>query len=501
MPPLPPDSPPSPSAADRPRPTIADISLPPRRPLRDGTSSSASSAAGSRGRSRSVVSGARSRSGSRGRVGGGVNAIVEGMLAEAGGGVGAEGAGVVGGREVTGRGYGLPVLNGRTGIASGAGADPESDSDSSGIVAISPIHRPLRLPTAAGSAPPRHGAAIATARRGPRQAAHSSSSEEEPLGRRFTAKEKGKGRAVPEPAIEIGSDSDTPSGSARGSRAGSASGDSVGGLATPGAWVEGDSAEVVGLKRKRRAGKGVAEHEEEEGEEEEEEGMDEKRLGTGFMCPICFSAPNPAIVTPCGHILCAGCLHSSLTAAIRRNPNPFPEAGHPGFRGGIRGRGGRGGRGAARGRGAAHAHTHPTGNGGGHPAPLGPGPDHWTEHDLRAAFLAGRDAQVDKVMSARGWPREEWASVKEAMFGEDGASGERGGGEDGEEVEVKEVLRGLWMIRGRWWVVEGECPVCRRPLPGGYGPVGSGIGGIVPLEIKVSTGAPAGKKRRVTPKP
>ncbi len=80
-----------------------------------------------------------------------------------------------------------------------------------------------------------------------------------------------------------------------------------------------------------------------------------------------------------------------------------------------------------------------------------------------------------------------------------------------DNVVVKEELKGLWVIDGLHCVVEGECPVCqlfprlehalmkvkvcRKPIPGGFGPPKSGIGGVIPLEIRIG-GLNGSRKRR-----
>jgi hypothetical protein len=40
------------------------------------------------------------------------------------------------------------------------------------------------------------------------------------------------------------------------------------------------------------------------------------------------------------------------------------------------------------------------------------------------------------------------------------------GRDDGEEVGVQCMLKGLWKVEGRYWVVEGECPVSLSPWSG-----------------------------------
>lgn len=61
-----------------------------------------------------------------------------------------------------------------------------------------------------------------------------------------------------------------------------------------------------------------------------------------------------------------------------------------------------------------------------------------------------------------------------------------GGGESQTSVDM--ILKGLWKVENRYWIIEGECPVCRKGLPGGYGPPGMGIGGVIPLKVRVAGG-------------
>lgn len=37
-----------------------------------------------------------------------------------------------------------------------------------------------------------------------------------------------------------------------------------------------------------------------------------------YVCPICYSPPTRATLTPCGHILCASCLVESISSARER---------------------------------------------------------------------------------------------------------------------------------------------------------------------------------------
>jgi hypothetical protein len=38
-----------------------------------------------------------------------------------------------------------------------------------------------------------------------------------------------------------------------------------------------------------------------------------------YTCPICFSPPTNATLTPCGHVCCGQCLFTAVKSTIRRN--------------------------------------------------------------------------------------------------------------------------------------------------------------------------------------
>ena len=40
---------------------------------------------------------------------------------------------------------------------------------------------------------------------------------------------------------------------------------------------------------------------------------------SAYTCPICFSPPTNATLTPCGHICCGACLFTAVKSTIRRN--------------------------------------------------------------------------------------------------------------------------------------------------------------------------------------
>ncbi|KAJ3787901.1 hypothetical protein GGU10DRAFT_432748 [Lentinula aff. detonsa] len=37
-----------------------------------------------------------------------------------------------------------------------------------------------------------------------------------------------------------------------------------------------------------------------------------------YICPICFSPPTNATITPCGHVACGPCLFTAVKTALRR---------------------------------------------------------------------------------------------------------------------------------------------------------------------------------------
>ncbi|KAL1410293.1 hypothetical protein Q8F55_004299 [Vanrija albida] len=172
---------------------------------------------------------------------------------------------------------------------------------------------------------------------------------------------------------------------------------------------------------------------------------------TAYNCPVCFSAPTAPALTPCGHVLCYSCLHATLVAAIGRNQNPYIMAQPP------RGRG----RGRARGRGARG------GRGGRQPQPT-----EWDVDSLREAVTTQADAMLRDQIQANGTVGD----TAELIFNVQRE--ERG------DAQIEHPLKGLWQVQGSW-VIEGECPVCRDPIEGGLGPIGSGIGGVILLETKV----------------
>ncbi|KAK7442501.1 hypothetical protein VKT23_016099 [Stygiomarasmius scandens] len=46
--------------------------------------------------------------------------------------------------------------------------------------------------------------------------------------------------------------------------------------------------------------------------------LDESTLLSSYTCPVCFSPPTNATLTPCGHICCGACLFSAVKSTIKR---------------------------------------------------------------------------------------------------------------------------------------------------------------------------------------
>ncbi|KAJ3485417.1 hypothetical protein NLI96_g4974 [Meripilus lineatus] len=47
---------------------------------------------------------------------------------------------------------------------------------------------------------------------------------------------------------------------------------------------------------------------------------------SAYTCPICFSAPTYATMTPCGHVCCGECLFTAVKASIQRATHHVPPA-------------------------------------------------------------------------------------------------------------------------------------------------------------------------------
>ncbi|ORY26080.1 hypothetical protein BCR39DRAFT_274869 [Naematelia encephala] len=196
-------------------------------------------------------------------------------------------------------------------------------------------------------------------------------------------------------------------------------------------------------------------------------------MGLGsYTCPVCFCQPERAVMTLCGHILCARCLLDSLLAALKRNPNPYPGQ-PPSNRGrGTRGRGSRGGgRGGRGGYSNSGTHSHFSSTAG--ESKLG-GPTEWTTETLETAWSKNLEIQYLIINGAlpeiaRGYTDDD----RKAIVPDPGY------------FHVIEVLKGLWKIEPGGYIVEGECPVCRKPLPGGFAPPDTGFGGVIPLQLRL----------------
>lgn len=65
---------------------------------------------------------------------------------------------------------------------------------------------------------------------------------------------------------------------------------------------------------------------------------------------------------------------------------------------------------------------------------------------LRQTYMDQKIAEMEQGLLQQKWPEEERDAAIAGMI------------EEMEDVQVKEVLNGLWSVDGKW-VVEGECPV------------------------------------------
>ena len=52
--------------------------------------------------------------------------------------------------------------------------------------------------------------------------------------------------------------------------------------------------------------------------------IDEVEALAAYTCPICFSSPSHATITPCGHVLCGECLFTAVKTAIQRGAYTLP---------------------------------------------------------------------------------------------------------------------------------------------------------------------------------
>ncbi|KAL0945340.1 hypothetical protein HGRIS_000838 [Hohenbuehelia grisea] len=51
----------------------------------------------------------------------------------------------------------------------------------------------------------------------------------------------------------------------------------------------------------------------------------EPNLLSAYTCPICFSPPTNATLTPCGHVCCGSCLFAAVKAGIQRSANAMAD--------------------------------------------------------------------------------------------------------------------------------------------------------------------------------
>ncbi|KDQ24938.1 hypothetical protein PLEOSDRAFT_1090514 [Pleurotus ostreatus PC15] len=57
--------------------------------------------------------------------------------------------------------------------------------------------------------------------------------------------------------------------------------------------------------------------------------LDQSSLLTAYTCPICFSSPTNATLTPCGHIMCGSCLFAAVKAGLQRHATMMIGEGQP----------------------------------------------------------------------------------------------------------------------------------------------------------------------------
>ncbi|KAL4257802.1 E3 ubiquitin-protein ligase complex SLX5-SLX8 subunit SLX8 [Pleurotus pulmonarius] len=57
--------------------------------------------------------------------------------------------------------------------------------------------------------------------------------------------------------------------------------------------------------------------------------LDPSSLLTAYTCPICFSSPTNATLTPCGHIMCGACLFAAVKAGLQRHATMMIGEGQP----------------------------------------------------------------------------------------------------------------------------------------------------------------------------
>ncbi|KAH9895260.1 hypothetical protein C8Q73DRAFT_645286 [Cubamyces lactineus] len=52
--------------------------------------------------------------------------------------------------------------------------------------------------------------------------------------------------------------------------------------------------------------------------------VDDVQPLASYTCPICFSPPTYATITPCGHVLCGDCLFTAVKTTIQRGAYTLP---------------------------------------------------------------------------------------------------------------------------------------------------------------------------------
>ncbi|BEI85995.1 hypothetical protein CcaverHIS002_0602820 [Cutaneotrichosporon cavernicola] len=240
-------------------------------------------------------------------------------------------------------------------------------------------------------------------------------------GPRYTTREKGKGRAIPRGLIDV-SDSDDDD-------------------------MVDESIQFI----ESRAAPPIDITDDYDEQEPPEAAIDEESAISAFTCPICFMAPTAPALTPCGHVMCYGCLHQSMVAAMGRLPNPYPRFSP-----------------RRRGRKPKRSPFADLGAGGRYIPPA-----KWTEETIREAWSASQDDRYRRQLIRDGLSAADIEATLKLV-------------RDGRDDSVKHPLEGLWDLGNNRWVIEGDCPVCRKPIPGGLGPLEYRLGHVVLLEARIA---------------
>ncbi|BEJ16831.1 hypothetical protein CspHIS471_0602320 [Cutaneotrichosporon sp. HIS471] len=240
-------------------------------------------------------------------------------------------------------------------------------------------------------------------------------------GPRYTTREKGKGRAIPRGLIDMsdGDDDDMVDESIQ--------------------FIESRAAPPIDIT------------DDDDEQEPPEAAIDEDSAISAFTCPICFMPPTAPALTPCGHVMCYGCLHQSMVAAMGRQPNPYPRNAPP-----------------RRGRKPKRSPFADLRAGGRYIPPA-----KWTEETIEEAWSASQDDRYRRQLIRDGLSAADIEATLKLVG-------------DGRDDSVKHPLEGLWDLGNNRWVIEGDCPVCRKPIPGGLGPLDYRLGRVVLLEARIA---------------